>query len=44
MSTRVDINAIAPEFELPDLNGSPVRLSSYHGLKHVLLVFNRGIT
>ncbi|GAB4503678.1 MAG: hypothetical protein Fur0043_06700 [Anaerolineales bacterium] len=33
---------IAPDFELTDVDGRPVRLSSYHGKKIVLLAFLRG--
>jgi peroxiredoxin len=32
----------APDFELEDLNGNPVRLSSYRGSKPVVLAFLRG--
>jgi len=32
----------APDFELADSEGRKVRLSSYKGNKHVVLVFNRG--
>ena len=38
---RVAINLPAPEFELQDFRGRPVRLSDYRGRRHVLLVFNR---
>jgi peroxiredoxin len=41
---KVEINALAPDFALPDLNGQTVRLSDYRGRKNVLLVFNRGFT
>ncbi len=34
--------AIAPEFELADLNGDTVRLSQFVGQKNVVLVFLRG--
>jgi len=44
MTNRIRVNAIAPDFELPDLNSRPVRLSDYRGRKHILLVFNRGLT
>ena len=37
---RVSLNAIAPDFTLPDLNGNPVSLSGFRG-SNVLLVFNR---
>jgi peroxiredoxin len=39
---QVSINTPAPDFELADFNGQPVRLSDYKGDQHVLLVFNRG--
>ncbi|MBI5952921.1 MAG: redoxin domain-containing protein [Chloroflexi bacterium] len=32
----------APDFELTDVNGSPIRLSSYRGQKPVVLAFLRG--
>ena len=32
----------APDFELNDINGNPVRLSSFRGKKPVLLAFLRG--
>jgi thioredoxin-dependent peroxiredoxin len=32
----------APDFELPDQTGQPVRLSSFKGSRHVLLIFIRG--
>ncbi len=32
----------APDFELKDAEGRPVRLSDYQGARHVVLVFNRG--
>jgi len=39
---RVELSTPAPDFELTDFEGLPVRLSSYQGQKHVVLVFNRG--
>lgn len=38
---RVDPKA-APDFELTDSEGRPVKLSSYRGSRHVVLIFNRG--
>lgn len=38
---RVPLNATAPDFTLPDLNGRAVTLSDFRGRKNVLLVFNR---
>jgi len=32
----------APDFELTDSEGRPFRLSSYQGLRNVVLIFNRG--
>jgi peroxiredoxin len=32
----------APDFELPDLNGDPIRLSDFRGKKVVVLAFLRG--
>lgn|GEM_PF-540829 len=32
----------APDFELTDVNGNAIRLSSYHGSKPVVLAFLRG--
>ncbi|MBN2567956.1 MAG: redoxin domain-containing protein [Deltaproteobacteria bacterium] len=32
----------APDFELTDSEGRPVKLSSYRGSRHVILIFNRG--
>jgi peroxiredoxin len=41
MADRLDAGK-APDFELTDTAGQPVRLSDYIGKKHVVLVFNRG--
>jgi mycoredoxin-dependent peroxiredoxin len=35
----VEIGDVAPDFELKDQTGQPVRLSDYHGKKAVVLVF-----
>lgn len=42
MAKTIEISASAPDFELPDFSGRPVRLSDYRGQRHVVLVFNRG--
>lgn len=39
---RFDNPEIAPDFALVDTEGRLVRLTSYLGRKHVVLVFNRG--
>jgi peroxiredoxin len=36
------IFTIAPNFELPDFEGQPIRLSDFKGKKNVVLVFLRG--
>ena len=38
---KIAINTPAPDFELADYTGKPVRLSDFRG-RNVLLVFNRG--
>ena len=35
----VEVGEAAPDFELRDQHGTPVRLSSFRGAKHVVLVF-----
>ena len=40
--SKVKIDTHAPEFTLPDFNGSSVSLSDFVGQKNVLVVFNRG--
>jgi len=35
----VEIGDEAPDFELPDQHGTPVKLSSFHGTKNVVVVF-----
>ena len=39
--SKIGVNTPAPDFELADINGKPVRFSDYRG-RTVLLVFNRG--
>lgn len=39
--SSVELNTLAPEFELLDFKGKEFRLSDYRG-KNVLLVLNRG--
>jgi peroxiredoxin len=34
--------SVAPDFELNDVSGLPVRLSSFKGQKNLVLVFLRG--
>lgn len=40
--SQIAINSPAPDFELPDFKGTPIRLSDQIGRTNVLLVFNRG--
>jgi mycoredoxin-dependent peroxiredoxin len=42
MSNKIKLNTPAPDFELENFDGTPLRLSDFRGKKHVLLVFNRG--
>ena len=39
---EMDTAYLAPDFAQPDIQGRTVRLSDFRGLKHVVLVFNRG--
>lgn len=39
---RVELNANAPQFSLPDFNGNSVSLADFKNQKNVLVVFNRG--
>jgi hypothetical protein len=41
---RVSLSQPAPNFSLPDSAGNVVSLSEFHGMKNVLLIFNRGFT
>ncbi len=38
---RIPLDTPAPDFELADYTGKPVRLSDFRG-RNVLVVFNRG--
>jgi peroxiredoxin len=42
--SKVKVNTTAPDFALDDFRGATVRLGDYRGVKHVVLVFNRGFT
>ena len=39
---KVELDAPAPDFSLPDLSGKSVSLSDFRDRSHVLLVFSRG--
>jgi peroxiredoxin len=39
---RISLDQDAPDFDLPDFQGRPFRLSDRRFRKTVLLVFNRG--
>jgi peroxiredoxin len=41
-SNLIGPGAPAPDFELPDLQGTSIRLSNYRGRKVVVLAFLRG--
>jgi peroxiredoxin len=41
---KVNLNSPAPNFSLTDFQGKAVQLSDFCGVKHVVLVFNRGFT
>jgi hypothetical protein len=43
-NTSLEIGQIAPDFELPRVQGDPVRLSDYRGQKPVVLAFTRIFT
>jgi mycoredoxin-dependent peroxiredoxin len=44
MTQGIQINTLAPDFELTDTHGQAICLSAFRGQKNVLLVFNRGFT
>jgi peroxiredoxin len=40
--TDIAIGLLAPEFTLNDFNGQALKLSDFHGSKHIMLAFLRG--
>lgn len=40
----IGLNQLAPDFELTDTHGKPVKLSDFLGKKNVVLALNRGFT
>ena len=42
--SKIALNKPAPEFELDDYTGQPVKLADFRGQKNVVLIFNRGFT
>ena len=42
--SKVAINKPAPEFDLSDYAGQPVKLSDFRGKMNVVLILNRGFT
>ncbi len=38
----VEVNKMAPDFEIEDFKGELFKLSEYRGEKNVLIVLNRG--
>lgn len=40
--SRVELNRPAPDFEMNDYLGDPIKLSDFKGKRNVLLVLNRG--
>jgi Peroxiredoxin len=41
---RLSIGATAPDFELPDQNGSMIKLSSFHGKKVLVYFYPKAMT
>jgi peroxiredoxin len=39
---KLEVMALAPDFELKDIHGKTVRLSDYRGRQPVVLVITRG--
>jgi hypothetical protein len=44
MGGKVVLGVAAPDFSLLDFRGTRVRLSGFCGVRHVVLVFNRGFS
>ncbi len=42
MGGKIELNEMAPDFTLTDVNGQVVRLADFRGHWHIVLVFNRG--
>jgi peroxiredoxin len=42
MKSPMSTPELAKDFELTDTQGRALRLSDYQGVKHVVLIFNRG--
>jgi peroxiredoxin len=38
----VEVNKLAPDFELEDFTGNGFKLSDYRGKSNILIVLNRG--
>jgi len=41
---KINLNELAPDFNLYDFLGNDFNLSSYRNKKNLVLVFNRGFT
>jgi peroxiredoxin len=41
---KISLNTHAPDFTLENFRGDAIRLSDFRGIKHIVLVFNRGFT
>ena len=44
MANQIELNQAAPDFSLTDVAGHTFTLADMRGLKHVVLVFNRGFS
>jgi peroxiredoxin len=40
--TDITLNELAPDFEMTDTHGNPVKLSDFREKKNVVLALNRG--